>query len=274
MSDNAKYVEHLKEKMRISINYLQQSGKTNKKFTKSSYETLAKAINEELKPIKSRDIVRLGKTISWEIIRQIMRYGYEVKEPIPPKVYKTLSKICVYHGFKDWIEFKQMYDNNSSPDKENATKEGIKRNLKEAIKFLNEIYSEKKLPEKSKTRRYFSNAISNQILEDLEGFLTESQGGSFAIPTLKVDLIQVLDFTPIFADLSVREYREAKEIDIRKNFKRTEETYSINMAFYTMIKENRRWKVYERELALSAPISPLFEKKTFTYVNFQKLKKR
>jgi hypothetical protein len=111
MENHYDYFFDFKEELTINMNLLLGYDIENNNFSRGCFTKTKTAIQDKLRPLKTTEIKRIGKTISWEILREIINYDFAEKKltktPIDEKVEKTLSKICIYLGYKNWLHFIQ-----------------------------------------------------------------------------------------------------------------------------------------------------------------------
>jgi len=94
----------LLEKMFFDI----QSPKGIKKWTRSTFKEAAEFISKDIEnsAIISEESKRnYGTYISSSTLERLLKYGYELPNPIDKRRLNTLNKICVYLGFKSWTSY-------------------------------------------------------------------------------------------------------------------------------------------------------------------------
>lgn len=244
MKKQHEYLLDLKAEMRIAINRLIGSDLSNEKFKKNSFEQFASAINAKLKPIKTRAIISIGKTISWEVLREIMNYDYKISDPIDVKVRKTLSKICIYLNYVDWADFiKKMNEGISKSSY--ARDEAIKSRMFEAIRALNTNLSPL-VPDEY--LRNLEPYCSKDYIEAVRKSLSAKVGIKKQVPKLSIKTITVIKSTPTYARLLIVEERSRREeVKSRSSFivlnaGRKEAIECV----YTLLFLDGSWKIYSR----------------------------
>jgi len=94
----------LLEKMFFDI----KSPKDIKKWTRSTFKEAAGFISKNIEnsAIISEECKQsYGTYISSSTLERLLKYGYELPNPIDKRRLNTLNKICVYLGFKSWTSY-------------------------------------------------------------------------------------------------------------------------------------------------------------------------
>jgi|GEM_PF-4629268 hypothetical protein len=239
-----KFLPELKQEMKIGINLVNGYPIENDEFNKSSFEEFAKAITKKLKPIKSKKIVEMGKSISWEIIRQIIMYEFHVKIPTDRKVEKTLSKICFYLGYDDWKDFKRQKEIGLSGNPKQI--ETIKLHLLQAIEKLNEFFANLYNTGYSQNLKTYIISTKVEKLLELAEELKSKNIDAGLIPRLTLSNIAVVSLAPTYATVYATECRSFKVNQLHSH------------SVYNLLNVGDRWVLgtrYYSKVALA--ISPL-----------------
>lgn len=105
---------------------------STKEFIKSDLIRLAGLINNKLDSVEDEKLGDIGRTISWELLRNMLNYRYIVPVPTNRKIVKSLSKVAIFLNFRDWDDFLKDYKERGTP---REIKDAIKGGLNELSKF-------------------------------------------------------------------------------------------------------------------------------------------
>jgi hypothetical protein len=254
-----RYFDELKGEMRVKLNTLKGYPIGNKNFKKNDFQFLASEIEKKLQPLKTQKIIAIGKTISWEVIRQILNYSFVVSVPLNKKVEKTLSKICIYLGYNDWVNF--VTRKAGKNDSEARTVALVKRHFQDTIEKVNEYFIN--LPEikKEDLYLYFYPLLAERFYRLLVEKKSENFTSTLNIPKLAVTDVKVIQLAPTYAQVYAIEHREQILLEELKNHVRTTEHNEDTECIYSLTFSNGRWLIYSRSTLIDEDlVSPFFSK--------------
>jgi len=105
------YLEAIQQKLRNHDKVKEDDFLKSKEWKNSSYIRLTKIIHEILVEILTEEQqLKMGTTISHRTLRNIYKGKFNLKYPIDPRMYITISKIVIFLGYQDWNSFTKEID--------------------------------------------------------------------------------------------------------------------------------------------------------------------
>jgi hypothetical protein len=102
------YLQVLVEKLEASYRYANAHEVNFKDFTENDFRNLEKLIKDRLNEdgvLTKQQRLDLGTTVAVSTLKRIFKYGYDVEDSIEARQRKNLDKLCIYLGYKDWLQF-------------------------------------------------------------------------------------------------------------------------------------------------------------------------
>lgn len=195
--------------------------------------------------LTDKDRLELGTTISVSTLERIFKHGYDVPTPIDKRRLKTLDKLCIFNGYKDW----HVYMNNK--------KELVKHLIEGETPFVFEIVQKglnaeyaayKMLPklDTSEISKYFweEGAAFKRIVNIIQIHTQKNRiiNNEFNPSSFEILDIKLGHLSETKAEIITREYWYLRWHDSVKG----EDSYiydELNEQYYLLEKRNGIWKI-------------------------------